>query len=122
METTIDSYYQLNIENNNMKLQLSRSMSGRIASKTFKDFDRDSRMILHQSVPIDHPDSIIETFWRQIKILNIIKEAIVTFKDMDDPRYLVYTVGTQLVLVILLKIVNSSNANNENRFTGNWLS
>lgn len=95
METTIDSYYQLNIENNNMKLQLSRSISGRLSSKTFKDFDRDSRMILHQSVPIDNPDSIVETFWRQIKILNIIKESIVAFKETDDPSYLTYTVGTQ---------------------------
>lgn len=95
METTIDSYYQLNIDNNNMKLQLSRSMSGRLTSKTVKDFDRDSRMILHQSVPIDNPDSIVETFWRQIKILNIIKEAIVAYKDTEEQSYLVFTIGTQ---------------------------
>lgn len=95
METTIDSYYQLNIDNNNMKLQLSRSTSGRLTSKTVKDFDRDSRMILHQSVRIDNPDSIIETFWRQIKILNIIKEAIVAYKDNEEPSYLVFTIGTQ---------------------------
>lgn len=97
METTIDSYYQLNVENNNMHLQLSRSISGRLSSKTFKDFDRDSRMILHQTVPIDNPDSIVETFWRQIKILNIIKEAIVAFKDTEELSYLVYTVGSQWV-------------------------
>lgn len=95
METTIDSFYQLNIENNNMKLQLSRSMSGRLSSITVNDIDRNSRMILHQSVPIDNPNSIVETFWRQIKILNIIKEAIVAFKDTDEQSYLVFTIGTQ---------------------------
>lgn len=95
METTIDSYYQLNFENNNMKLQLSRTLSGSLSSKTIKDFDGDSRMILHQSVPIDHPDSIAETFWRQIKILNMIKEAIVNFKETEDPSQLSFTVGVE---------------------------
>lgn len=101
MDTTIDSYYQLDVGNNNMKLQLSHSTSGRLSSKTVKDFDRDSRMILHQSVPIDNTDSIIETFWRQIKILNIIKETIVSYKDTDDHSYLVFTIGTQWVIALL---------------------
>lgn len=95
METTIDSYYQLNIENNNMKLQLSRTLSGSLSSKTIKNFDGDSRMILHQSVPIDHPDSIAETFWRQITILDIIKAAIVNFKETRDPSQLLFSVGSE---------------------------
>lgn len=92
IETTIDSYFQIQ---NGMKLQLSRSISGPLMPVMLHDYEKHSRIILHQSVPIDNNNSVAEAFWRQIKILDLIKDDIAAYKESGDKRYLIYQVGAQ---------------------------
>lgn len=91
-KTFIDSYFRVG-SNNNIELQLSRLSKGILINSVMTDHWKNSRLILHQSVQIANTDSIAEEFWRQLTILDIIKEDIVTFSESGNQSDLIYQVG-----------------------------
>lgn len=90
VDTRIDYFFNLNTEQH-VKLQLTRSVHKPIAN-IFAEYDKCSRIILHQRVCIDS-DSEAEVFWRQIRILDMIKDVIVSYKKKKDSNLLIYDVG-----------------------------
>lgn len=87
----VDSYYQLNTDTTDatVTLQVSKVTNGLV--KHFTN-EAPSKMILHQSIKINNFTSIIFKFWRQICIIDTIKESVVNFKETKDPSTLVFNI------------------------------
>lgn len=90
----IDAYFQLNSDLNNITLQLSSSVSDSLANVRLNNYEKYSRITLHQSVFINNHNSVAETFWRQIIILNNTKDSIVAFKMTSNSDDLIYNFGS----------------------------
>lgn len=93
VETLIDSYFRIS-DNDRITLQITRTANGLLSQPVMTDYNKNARITLHQTVQIANNDSIAEEFWRQLTILDIIKENIVTFKESGNSKDLIYQVGT----------------------------
>lgn len=88
----IDTYFRVE-DNNNIEIQLSRSTDGLLTNAVLTDLWKNARIILHQTVKINNTESIAEEFWRQLTILEIIKDNIVTYNESGCSSDLVYQVA-----------------------------
>lgn len=96
VEAEIDAYFQLSSGLNNVKLQLSSTVADSLVNVRLNNYEKYPRITLHQNVAVSNPDSAAETFWRQINILDMIKDSIVAFKETSDPDELIYRFGSSL--------------------------
>lgn len=94
VEMMVDSYYQLNTDTPDatVTLQVSKVTNGLV--KHFTN-ETPSKMILHQSIKINNFTSSIFKFWRQICVINTIKESVVNFKETKDPSALVFNITSE---------------------------
>lgn len=94
VEMMVDSYYQLNTDTPDatVTLQVSKVTNGLV--KQFAN-EAPSKMILHQSIKINNFTSIIFKFWRQICIIDTIKESVVNFKETKDPSTLIFNITSE---------------------------
>lgn len=95
-DVDVDVYFQLNSGLNNVKLQLSSSVRDSLSNFRLNNYEKYSRITLHQTVAINNLDSVAEIFWRQINILDQIKDSIVAFKESADSDDLVYNFGSSM--------------------------
>lgn len=82
-----------------ISLQVSRTMTGPVRRPTN---EMPSKVILHQSIKINNFQSIIEKFWRQICIIDSIKESVVDFKETKDPAALVFNISRDGCVILSL--------------------
>lgn len=92
VEIMLDNFYQLPTDTSDaaIMLQVSRTMTGQMKQPINRSA---SKIILHQSVRINNLSSTITTFWRQICIIDTIKESVINFKETKDPCMLIFNVG-----------------------------
>lgn len=87
IEGVIDSHYRLS---NDTYLQVKQLVNGSMPQSILVDGKMASKMILHQSIPINNYRSIAHKFWIQLGILNDIKETILAYKESRDPSVLTF--------------------------------
>lgn len=82
IEGLVDSHYRLS---NDANLQVTHLVNGSVPQTILTDGKMASKMILHQTIPINNYRSIAYKFWIQLEILNEIKETVELYKQSKDP-------------------------------------